>query len=125
MGELINANLWQLKKGQNEAKLPNYYDENGGTVTVPLDIRLTPTQNAQRYFKRYQKARAARITAAEQRELTLKELDYLEGALLDVDKCVGESELEEIREELARTGYMKRVSSRKEKRVLPKSKPYR
>lgn len=125
MGELINANLWQLKKGQAEAKLPNYYDENGGTVTVPLDIRLTPTQNAQRYFKRYQKARAARITAAEQRELTLKELDYLEGALLDVDKCEGESELEEIREELARTGYMKRVSSRKEKRVLPKSKPYR
>ena len=125
MGELINANLWQLKKGQTEATLPNFYDENGGSVTIPLDIRLTPVQNAQRYFKRYQKARAARVTAAEQRELTLKELDYLEGALLDVDKCVGESELEEIREELARTGYMKRLSSRKEKRVLPKSKPYR
>ena len=48
MGELINANLWQLKKGQSEAKLPNYYDENGELVTVPLDIRLTPVQNAQR-----------------------------------------------------------------------------
>ena len=125
MGELINANLWRLKKGQAEAALPNYYDENGGSVTVPLDARLTPAQNAQRYFKRYQKARAARVTAAQQRELTLKELDYLEGALLDVGKCVGESELEEIREELARAGYMKRVSSRKEKRALPRSKPYR
>jgi len=41
MGELINANLWQLRKGQTEAELPNYYDENGGTVTVPLDIQLS------------------------------------------------------------------------------------
>ncbi len=125
MGELINANLWQLEKGMAEAALPNYYDENGGTLTVPLDIRLTPVQNAQRYFKRYQKARAARTTAAEQKALTLKELNYLEGALLDVGNCVEESELEEIREELARTGYMKRVTNRREKRVLPKSKPCR
>ena len=125
MGDLIHANLWQIRKGQREAVLPNYYDENGGTMTVPLDIRLSPAQNAQRYFKRYQKARAARVTAAEQRTLTLKELDYLEGCLLDIGKCVGESELEEIREELARTGYMKRSTSRREKRALPASKPYR
>lgn len=125
MGELIHANLWQIQKGQREAVLPNYYDENGGTLTVPLDVKLSPAQNAQRYFKRYQKARAARTTAAEQRTLTLKELDYLEGCLLDIGKCVGESELEEIREELARTGYMKRVTSRREKRALPQSRPYR
>ena len=125
MGELIHANLYQLHKGQESCTLPNYYDENGGELTIPLDVTLSPAQNASRYFKRYQKARSARQTAAEQREKTLKELDYLEGMLLDVGKCVGESELEEIREELARTGYMKRVTSRKEKRTLPPSKPYR
>ena len=125
MGELIHANLWQLHKGQPQAELQNFYDEAGGTLVVPLDIRLTPQQNAQRYFKRYQKARSARETAAQQREKTLKELDYLEGALLDVGKCVGESELEEIREELARTGYMKRITNRRQQRALPKSKPYR
>ncbi|MBR4459244.1 MAG: NFACT family protein [Clostridia bacterium] len=125
MGELIHANLWQIQKGQREAVLPNYYDEQGGTLTVPLDVKLSPAQNAQRYFKRYQKARAARTTAAAQRELTLKELDYLEGCLLDIGKCVGESELEEVREELARTGYMKRVTNRREKRALPQSRPYR
>lgn len=125
MGELINANLYQLHKGMQEAVLPNFYDENGGELTVPLDVQLTPVQNAQRYFKKYQKARCARKTAAEQKEKTLLELDYLEGALLDVSKCVGESELEEVREELARTGYMKRVTNRREKRALPKSKPYR
>lgn len=57
MGEIINANLWQLKKGQTEATLPNFYDENGGSMTIPLDNQLTPVQNAQRYFKKYQKAR--------------------------------------------------------------------
>jgi len=75
------------------AELDNFYDENGGKLTVTLDIQLTPQQNAQRYFKKYQKARSARETAAEQREKTLKELNYLEGMLLDVGKCVGESEL--------------------------------
>ena len=121
MGELINANLWQLQKGQAQAELSNFYDENGATLTVPLDIQLTPAQNAQRYFKKYQKARSARQTAAEQREKTLAELNYLEGALLDVGKCVGESELEEIRQELVRTGYLRKNANRRQQRALPQS----
>ena len=125
MGELINANLWQLRKGQPEAMLPNFYSETGESIRVPLDVQLTPAQNAQRYFKRYQKARSARETAAAQREKTLQELDLLESALLDVDKCVGESELEEIREELQRLGYVKKNTNRRQQRALPKSKPYR
>lgn len=125
MGELINANLWQLHKGQTQVELPNFYDEKGGTVVITLDVQLTPVQNAQRYFKKYQKARSARETAAEQKEKTLRELNYLESMLLDVDKCVGESELEEIRQELVRTGYMKKNTNRRQQRALPKSKPYR
>ncbi len=124
MGELINANLWQLRKGQREAVLPNFYDEEGGTITVPLDIQLTPAQNAQHYFKKYQKARTTREMAAEQHEFTLQELNYLEGMLLDVGKCVGESELEEIRTELQSTGYIRKNTNRRQQRALPKSKPY-
>ena len=125
MGEAINANLYQLKKGMTEATLTDWNDPAGGTITVPLDIRLTPGQNAQRYFKKYQKARSAREIAAQQRDKTLAEIDYLEGMLLDVDKCVGESELEEIRQELVRTGYMKKTTNRRQQRQLPQSKPYR
>ena len=125
MGEAINANLYRLKKGMTEAVLPNWSDPEGGEITVALDIRLTPSQNAQRYFKKYQKARSARETAAVQREKTLEELDYLEGMLLDVDKCTGEGELEEIRQELVRTGYMKRVTNRRQQRQLPQSQPAR
>ena len=67
----------------------------------------------------------AREIAAQQRDKTLAEMDYLEGMLLDVDKCVGESELEEIRQELVRTGYMKKTTSRRQQRQLPQSRPYR
>ena len=125
MGEAINANLYQLKKGMTEAVLPDWNDPDGGTITVPLDIKLTPSQNAQRYFKKYQKARSAREIAAQQRDKTLAEMDYLEGMLLDVDKCVSESELEEIRQELVRSGYLKKNTNRRQQRQLPQSKPYR
>ena len=125
MGEAINANLYQLKKGMTEVELPDWNDPESGTIRVPLDIRLTPSQNAQKYFKKYQKARSAREIAAQQRDKTLEEMDYLEGMLLDVDKCVGESELEEIRQELARSGYMKKTVNRRQQRQLPGSKPYR
>ncbi len=124
MGELINANLYQLRKGQTEAVLPNFYDENNEDMTIPLDIQLTPVQNAQRYFKKYQKARTTRQMAAEQKKKTLQELEYLEGMLLDVGKCVAESELEEIRQELMRTGYIRKGVSRRQQKALPKSKPY-
>ncbi len=125
MGEAINANLYQLRKGMTEATLPDWYGGEDGVITVQLDTRLTPAQNAQRYFRKYQKARNARETAAVQRDKTIAEMDYLEGMLLDVDKCVGESELEEIRQELVRTGYVKRVTNRRMQRKLPQSKPYR
>ena len=125
MGDAIQANLYQLKKGMTEAVLPDWSDPEGGTVTVALDNRLTPVQNAQKYFKKYQKARSARETAAVQRNKTLEELEYLENMLMDAENCTGESELEEIRQELVRTGYMKRVTNRKQQRQLPASKPFR
>ena len=125
MGDLINANLFSLKKGIREACLSNFYDPQGAVMRIPMDDRLTPAQNAQAYFKKYQKARNARQTAAEQRQKTLEELRYLEGMLLDVDKCTSESDLEEVRTDLVRAGYVKKNTSRRQQRDLPKSRPYR
>lgn len=125
LGDLINANLYQLHKGQETAKLQNFYDPEGGYVDIELDKQLSPVQNAQRYFKRYQKARAAKETAAAQKEKTLLELTFLEGALDDLNKCVEESELSEIRLEMQKAGYIKADSSRKPQRKLPESRPFR
>jgi predicted ribosome quality control (RQC) complex YloA/Tae2 family protein len=125
LGDLINANLYQLHKGQETARLQNFYDPEGGFVDIPMDKQLTPPQNAQRYFKRYQKARAAKETAAEQKEKTLVELAFLEGALDDLNKCVEESELIEIRQEMQKAGYIKAGHSRKPQRKLPESRPFK
>ncbi len=125
LGDLINANLYQLRKGQETARVQNFYDPEGGSMDIALDRQLTPAQNAQRYFKRYQKARAAKETAAAQKEKTLKELAFLEGALDDLQKCVEEAELSEIRQELQRAGYVRASHSRKMQRKLPESRPFR
>ncbi len=125
MGDLITANLYQLRKGLESVKLLNYYDPDGNYIDIPMDKQLTPVQNAQRYFKRYQKARAAKETAAEQKEKTLVELAFLEGALDDLQKCVEESELAEIRQEMQRAGLVRASHSRKPQRKLPESQPLR
>ncbi len=123
-GDLINANLYQLHKGQETARLQNFYDPEGGFLDIPLDRQLTPAQNAQRYFKRYQKARAAMVTAAEQKEKTLAELAFLEGAQDDLNKCVEEAELQEIRQEMQKAGYVRASHNRKPQRKLPESRPF-
>ena len=54
-GELITANLHQIKTGDTKAVVENYYD--GSLVTIPLDPRFTPAKNAQQYFKKYNKSK--------------------------------------------------------------------
>ena len=113
MGELLNANLYQVPRGAETVTLNNYYD--GGKLSIPLDVRFTPAQNAQRYFKRYQKARAAARLAAEQKEKTLRELSILEEALADLDRCEAEEDLSDIRRVLQTEGLMKPSATERKK----------
>jgi len=92
-------------------------------VAVELDEKLSPGQNAQRYFKLYQKARNAQTLAAEQIEKTSEELDYLEGQLDNLFKCQSESELFELRTELEKFGYVKANKNRRQMKQLPPSAP--
>ena len=106
-GELLTANLHMAQKGMKQVELPNYYEDGMPMVAVELDEKLSPGQNAQRYFKLYQKARNARTLAAEQIEKTSAELDYLNGQLDNLGKCETEAELNELRQELEKLGYVK------------------
>ncbi len=124
-GELLTANLHLAEKGMKSVSLPNYYDPEMKEIEVPLDVKLSPAQNAQRYFKLYQKARNARTLAAEQIEKTSEELSYLEGQMDNLGKCSGESELAELREELEKFGYVRRVTNRRQMKQLPPSQPMR
>ena len=123
MGELITANLFRLQKGQELVQLPNYYDENGGMLAIALDKQLTPSQNAQRYFKRYQKARSARETAKGQKQKTFLELAFLEAAYEDLRKCADEKDIADIRSELEKAGYLKPVFKKGMKKRPEVSKP--
>lgn len=113
MGELLTAQLHLVPRGVDKVQLNNYYD--GQMLQIPLDVRLTPSQNAQRYFKRYQKARAAVRLAAEQKEKTLRELDILEAALCDLDTSETEDDLGDVRRVLMDAGMIKKDAQSKKK----------
>lgn len=123
-GELLMAQLYAVNKGAKSVTLDNYYDENGGPMEIELDVKLSPAANAQRYFKLYQKAKSAQHQAAEQVEKTKQELYYLEGQLDNLQKCTDESELNEVREELVREGYLRANHNRRTMKKLPPSLPY-
>ena len=122
-GELLTANLHLAQKGLKSVSVPNYYEEGMPALTVELDERLSPGQNAQRYFKLYQKARNAQTLAAEQIEKTGAELSYLEGQMDNLSRCEGEAELFELRQELERFGYVKPNRNRRQLKQLPPSRP--
>ena len=123
-GELIQANLYRLKKGMKTAEVEDFYEPDAPGISIPLDVRYTPAQNAQRYFKLYQKARSARQMAAEQKEKTEAELRFLEQQLDDLRKCTQPQELSEMRELLVASGHVKPVKSRVKPRKAEPSQPF-
>ncbi len=117
-GELLSAQQHLVAKGMREVRLPNFYDEDNAPVSIPLDERLSPVQNAQRYFKRYRKALASRKTTAEQKELCLKEIELLENALFDLEQCETPDDLSDVRQALEAQGCLKPVPSAKRKKKV-------
>lgn len=115
LGELLTANMHLVKRGMEEITVPNYYDENYSNITIPLDPRKTPSENAQSYFKKYQKAKNAIHVVKEQIEKTQEEIDYFERLLQQLSTASPE-DIEEIREELEEEGYIRNRSKRKTKK---------
>ena len=105
-GELLTANIYQLQIGMKEIEVINYYDENGTMITIPLDPQKTPSQNAQKYFTKYQKAKNAVEFVTEQIRLASEEVAYFEGLLQQLDSA-DPRDIEEMREELQEGGYLK------------------
>ena len=106
-GELITANLWALTRGMKSCELVNYYDEKGGTVRIALDERLTPSQNAQAYFKRYQKQKRTLEALAPQEADVRRELAYLESLPPLLASADSTDDLKALEEELVAAGLVK------------------
>ncbi|MET3288215.1 UNVERIFIED_CONTAM: putative ribosome quality control (RQC) complex YloA/Tae2 family protein [Brevibacillus sp. OAP136] len=125
-GELITAHLHQLKRGDTVLSAVNWYDEAGGTIDIPLDPLLTPSENLQAYFKKYNKAKNSLQFVEEQIRLAEEEILYLDGLLMQLEYS-RMSETEEIRDELAEQGYVrkqKQRNARKKKDTRPELEEY-
>lgn len=115
MGDLITANLYQLEKGMNRAVVVDYYAEDCPTVEITLDVRLSPQQNAQKYFKLYNKAKTAETVLTEQIAQGKGDLEYLESVLAALDEAESERDLSQLREELTQTGVLSAKQTRNKK----------
>lgn len=114
-GELITANLYQLEKGMTKASVIDYYDAACPEVEITLDIRMTPQQNAQRYFKLYNKAKTAEEVLTRQIKQGSEELDYLESVLVQLGEAETERDLAQLREELTQSGILSAKQTRNKK----------
>ena len=116
--ELINANLYRLNKGSTVYELENYYDDYK-TVAIPVKPELTPTENAQRYYKEYRKLRTAEEMLTKLIAEGREELVYLRTVLDELSRAETEREISEIRQELSDGGFVKQKNQGKIKRSAP------
>lgn len=100
-GELLTAHLYQWKQEKYESvQVTNYYEQNK-QLTIPLDKRYTPSENAKRYFKKYHKLKNTLAIVTKQKEETLKELSYLESIVYELENCQTLEEISSIFEEIS------------------------
>ena len=118
-GEILNANLYSVKPGMKEVKLPNYYDNNN-LITIKLDQALSPTRNAQKYFNKYKKLRDSIKHVNEQIQITKVNLDYFDSIQTAIDNADPE-DIDQIKDELASQGYIhKQTNNRRNKKITEK-----
>lgn len=112
-GDLLTAELHRVERGADHVELVNYYDPECKTVRIPLDPALSPSRNAQKYYKEYRKAQTAERVLSEQIAAGEEELRYLESVSDALSRAASSREVEELRYELADAGYLRLGGSQK------------
>ena len=105
-GDLLNANLYRVEKGASQVELENFYDDMK-PLRIKLDPALTASQNAQKYYKDYRKARTAETVLAQQIQQAREDLDYIDTVFDALSRAETERELAEIRQELSEQGFLR------------------
>ena len=127
LGDILTSNLHLMERGMSTFRTMDFYDPEGGEVDIPLDPLLTPQQNAAKYYKEYNKAKTAEEMLTIQIEKGEKELEYLNSVLENIALAEGEKDLQEIRQELTETGYLRRpkTAAKRAKKVSGKPMEFR
>ena len=120
-GELITSYIYMIEKGMESVEVANFYDPEYKNIKISLNTNFTPSENAQKYFKKYNKLKTAKKEITSQMEITKEEIDYLENIMLSIENCENLAELMDIREELGKVGYLRsKNNSKKETKLTTK-----
>ncbi|MGI5824230.1 MAG: Rqc2 family fibronectin-binding protein [Bacillota bacterium] len=114
MGDLLTTYLYMLEKGMTEITLNSFYDENK-EVKIPLKPELPPMENIKRYYHKFNKAKNSQHQIEDHLNQNKVELEYIESLLLELDNAVTLQNLEEIKNELTESGYLKAKTDKKQK----------
>ena len=117
-GDLISCNIYRMKIGMNKLEVENFYDNNK-LVQIPLQVNLTPSRNAQHYFKKYNKLKGSILHSREYKQSYENELDYLRSVLFEIEQAESIFELDEIHDEVTAAGYLKKNTKKGKKKDLP------
>lgn len=122
-GELITSYIYMIEKGMESVEVANFYDPEYKNITISLNPNFTPSENAQKYFKKYNKMKTAKKEITSQIEITKEEINYLENIILSIENCENLAELMDIREELSKVGYLRAKNNIKKETKLT-TKPH-
>ena len=125
-GELITSNLYRIpNRNVNSIEVENYYDNNS-PITIPLDQKYLPSYNAKRYFKKYNKLKNALAIVNVQKDETIRDIDYIESVIYELDNAKSIDDLEAIYDEISENSLFSdklKVKSSSKKSSNKKAKP--
>ena len=118
-GDLITANIWRMRPGQESLTAEDFYEPDAPQVTVPLDARKTPAQNAAAYYKQYTKKKTACEHLTGLIAANRAEAEYLASVAAELDRAQTQADLDAVRQELAAAGYVKEPRGKGKRREKP------
>ena len=121
-GELITSNLYRIDEHNVESiTLENYYDNNS-PITIPLDKSISPSTNAKKFFKKYQKLKNAKSIVDEQKLHILADIDYLESIVYEIESADSVADIDDIYAEIQEENLSLKNKNSNKKTVLKKKK---
>lgn len=122
-GDLLASFIYTIAKGDKSATIQNFYSEKNEDITIALDECKSPSENIQFYYKKYNKLKKSEESALEQLEKNKEELQYLYSVLHNLESANTYNDIEDIKQELIETGYIRFRKNKKDK-LSKSSKPY-
>ena len=120
-GDLISANLYSIQKGDRAVTVQDYYAEGCPDVTIELDPRKSPQENAAALYKAYRKAKTAEQHLTGLIAESSRNLEYLNSVLDELARAESERDLMDIRAELRATGYLRQPRNAKKEKAAPRA----